>query len=311
MGRLKPSWVVLSTALAAALISVLVAQAVGRLREPAWRESERWCEPRERNAMFELSPTLLERGEARPQLVAWEDGRASLPSFVLYDDGRWLRAPSPPAASYFAGRSSADEAAALAERLQPSDLVVTPPIVTLVPGAFDLNVMTVCAAAGDRWGCVSVEGVPPPGAAEGIGVVEVPEGSLPTAFAAARAALEGFDPAAGAPFRPPMMEIAVSPRGPIAAETPAELLSPVAPWPSRLPALDAARRAAGTWTLSLDDAARVEAHLAEHRTSVARVHGREVVLGQALPRLPASAYLRALAATFFDVRYECSLRSEP
>lgn len=301
----------LSTALAAALISVLVAQAVGRLREPAWRESERWCEPRERNAMFELSPALLERGEARPQLVAWEDGRASLPSFVLYDDGRWLRAPSPQTAAYLTGRISAAEAAALAERLQPSDLVVTPPIVTLVPGAFDLNVMTVCAAAGDRWGCVSVEGVPPPGAAEGIGVVEVPEGSLPTAFAAARAALEGFDPAAGAPFRPPMMEIAVSPRGPIAAETPAELLSPVAPWPSRLPALDAARRAAGTWTLSLDDAARVEAHLAEHRTSVARVHGREVVLGQALPRLPASAYLRALAATFFDVRYECSLRSEP
>src|SRR5690606_19652430 len=126
--------------------------------------------------------------------------------------------------------------------------------------------------------------------------VEVPEGSLPTAFAAVRSALERFDPGAGAPFRPLMMEIAVSPRGPVSAETPAELSSPVAPWPRGLPALDAGRRAAGTWTLSLDDAARVEAHLAEHRTSVARVHGREVVLGAALPRLPASAYLRALAA---------------
>lgn len=301
---------VLTAASLAALISVLAAQAVGRLREPVWRETERWCEPRERNAMFELSPALLERGEARPQLVAWEDGRASLPSFVLYDDGRWLRALSPQTGSYVTGRISADEAAALAERLQPSHLLATPPIVALVPGAFDLNVMTVCAAAGDRWGCVSVDGVPPPGAAEGVGAVEVPAGSLPSAFAAARAALEAFDPGAGAPWGPSRMEIAVSPRGPIAAETPAELVSPVAPWPSRLPRLNDEARG-GTWTLSLDEAARGEARRAEHRTSVARIQDRERVLGHALPRLPASAYLRALAAAFRDVRYECSLRVVP
>jgi hypothetical protein len=300
--------VVLGAASAAALITVVAAQAIGRLREPVWRETRRWCEPREANAMLELSPALLEEGEARPQLVAWEDGRASLPSFVLYEDGRWLRAPS--WGAYVTGRISAAETADLAGRLHPSRLVVTPPVVRLVPDAFDLNVMTVCAAAGDHWGCLSVDGVPAPGAAEGVGVVEIPEGSLPAGFAAVHAALEAFDPGAGAPWSPSMMEIAVSLRGPIPPEMPHELVSPVAPWPSRLPQVPASTRAAGTWTLSLDDAARVEAHLAEHRTSVVRIGGRETVLRSAVPRLPGSAYLRALAAAFADVRYECSLRTE-
>src|SRR5690606_15949432 len=120
--------------------------------------------------------------------------------------------------------------------------------------------------------------------------------------------LEGFDPGAGAPWNPSMMEIAISLRGPIPAETPAELVDPVARWPSQLPPLDAAT--AGTWTLSPDDAARVEAHLTEQRTSVTRIGGRETVLGGELPRLPGSAYLRALAAEFHEVRYECSLRTD-
>ncbi len=308
---------VLLPAAALTCSSVVVAWSIGErvaLQDP---HEPGPCYASESNATFTVGDELLLRGEVRPSFVAWESSQLDLPTFVLYEDGSWLRNREHDSYSFVHGQLEPSDAEASMARVRTAELEVMRPGLTLIPSAVDLNVARFCVRRNDlQWACVSADGLPAPphpSAESEVALIgqPIPE-VIPPPLQLLQAEIARFDTAPAAPFSPAGMELRLvdlSRDTPSAEESPFGPPPTPVPWPRDLPVLDLARLPLGGHIhqpLSFAEAERIVEHLEAKEYAAVRVRDRLARVEGPMKRLPSSDYLHALRARFvYDILYPC------
>ncbi len=240
-----------------------------------------------------LSVTSASSREPRPLVLAWEDGRAALPSFALYETGLFLRSIYDRTGSYVSGALTPAQASVLSARFVAARLESMAPHVRLFASA-DTNVTTVCVAERGGWVCASVDGLDPPSASD-AGPYRVQweaRAPLPEPFALARALLTEARDWPGRPWTASSFDVQVSALDP--AEQPSWAGPPV-DWPPELPALAVDRD--HLQQVSPGEAAAIRAFVERAEDGV-RIRGRAASVELVVPHLPALDTMLAVRHAF-------------
>lgn len=284
---------VLAFALGATALLVVAAAWIGR-QLPRAPQRERM--PPTRNALLRVPPPPPD--QPRPVVVAWEDGRALMPSFVLYEGGSWIRHTESSSSSYVTGELPPDEAGALHARFVAAGIDTMPPYVRLHPTAVDLNVVTICVAQEGAWSCASVEGVDPP-RRDGAGPLAgaFPASELPSELARGHSLLAVFDDSSGRAWTSMSAAVVVSPLDDDDVAAPV-WDGPPAPWPERLAPLRVDPGGPSVQRVSRAEADAIEAHLEALGDRPLRVAGQLATISSITPYIPAGEHVHALRRAF-------------
>lgn len=112
------------------------------------------CVTATENAWFDVA---REDGP-QPLVISWEEGRASRPSFVLFEDASFLWDPFTWGEPLRRGVLEAEQRDAVHRAFLEARLEDESPIYSRVTDSIDQNAATHCVRRGERWVCATLDG---------------------------------------------------------------------------------------------------------------------------------------------------------
>ncbi len=263
----------------------------------------------------ENAPIRVPHEESGPQpiVVAWECSRSDQPTFVLYDDGRWLRdsmADDRCGHGLREGTLTPEQVTALRTGLVDANLLSMPPYPSVNPLVIAGDSVTIAVRDGSRWQVAAVDAMHPRWTREQhVRAAETADAGsavhytepVPGPFLAANDLLVRFDDSNGTPYQGEGWVVQVVDQGATGTEADTLLGTP-REWPSSLPALTGLDHLAAGHPILVpipsDSVDAVRNEIAGAGTGRFIVGDRRVSVSIPHQAIPAEAEIRALHDAF-------------